>query len=245
MARGRDEEAIGEAPRRVLDPATPPRCACWRVGAVMVYSASSAESLLRARATRPSTSSATWSSGCVGLGVLHFLARHGTGGGRGAHGVAAGGLVRRCCVAVMMPGVGVTVNGATRWLGAGPLQFQPSELLKVSLVLYAAQLLAARPERVETIEGLFKPLLLVVARRVRAADEAAGHGHGDGGLLRDRRAADRRRHADPQPRADRRRAGGAALLLALAEPYRRERLTSVPRPVLGRGRLRASRRCRR
>ena len=48
-------------------------------------------------------------------------------------------------VAVMLPGVGVQVNGATRWLGAGPLQFQPSELLKVALVLYAAQLLAARP----------------------------------------------------------------------------------------------------
>ncbi len=42
----------------------------------------------------------------------------------------------------MVPGVGVTVNGATRWLGAGPLQFQPSELLKVALVLYAALLLA-------------------------------------------------------------------------------------------------------
>ena len=46
----------------------------------------------------------------------------------------------------MLPGIGVTVNGATRWLGAGPLQFQPSELLKVALVLYAAQLLAARPQ---------------------------------------------------------------------------------------------------
>ena len=48
--------------------------------------------------------------------------------------------------AVMLPGIGVTVNGATRWLGAGPLQFQPSELLKLALVLYAAQLLAARPK---------------------------------------------------------------------------------------------------
>ena len=47
----------------------------------------------------------------------------------------------------MVPGVGVTVNGATRWLGAGPFQFQPSELLKVALVLYAAQLLASRPKQ--------------------------------------------------------------------------------------------------
>ena len=50
-------------------------------------------------------------------------------------------------MAVMLPGVGVEVNGATRWLGAGPVQFQPSELLKLALVLYAAQLLAARPRR--------------------------------------------------------------------------------------------------
>ena len=62
----------------------------------------------------------------------------------------------------MLPGLGVTVNGATRWLGAGPLQFQPSELLKVSIVLYAAQLLAARPRSTKTIKGLMKPLLLVV-----------------------------------------------------------------------------------
>jgi cell division protein FtsW len=54
------------------------------------------------------------------------------------------------------------VNGATRWLGAGPVQFQPSELLKVSLVLYAAQALAARPRATKTLGGLVKPLLLVV-----------------------------------------------------------------------------------
>ena len=57
----------------------------------------------------------------------------------------------------------MTVNGATRWLGAGPLQFQPSELLKVSLVLYAAQLLAARPRATKTLRGLINPLLIVVA----------------------------------------------------------------------------------
>ena len=57
----------------------------------------------------------------------------------------------------------MTVNGATRWLGFGPLQFQPSELLKVSLVLYAAQVLAARPRATKTLGGLVKPLLIVVA----------------------------------------------------------------------------------
>src|SRR2546423_15005729 len=66
------------------------------------------------------------------------------------------------CVAVMVPGIGVSVNGATRWLAAGPIQFQPSELLKVALVLYAAGLLAARPSRLQSIGALCKPLLLVV-----------------------------------------------------------------------------------
>jgi cell division protein FtsW len=64
---------------------------------------------------------------------------------------------------VLLPGLGVEINGARRWLGAGPLQFQPSELLKLSLVLFAAQLLAARPSATKSFGGLAKPLLIVVA----------------------------------------------------------------------------------
>ena len=47
---------------------------------------------------------------------------------------------------VMLPGFGVKINGARRWLGAGPLQFQPRELMKLALVLHAAAVLAARPK---------------------------------------------------------------------------------------------------
>jgi cell division protein FtsW len=43
-----------------------------------------------------------------------------------------------------VPHVGVAVNGARRWIGPGSLQFQPSELLKLALVLYTATLLAGR-----------------------------------------------------------------------------------------------------
>jgi cell division protein FtsW len=92
---------------------------------------------------------------------MHLIARHGLGLVKKATGpllIGSFGL----CVAAMLPGIGVTVNGATRWVGAGPLQFQPSELLKVALVLYAAQLLAARPKRLRTLGGLCKPLLIVV-----------------------------------------------------------------------------------
>jgi cell division protein FtsW len=43
--------------------------------------------------------------------------------------------------------VGVEAGGARRWIGAGGLQFQPSELMKVVLVLYLARYLAENPKR--------------------------------------------------------------------------------------------------
>jgi cell division protein FtsW len=49
---------------------------------------------------------------------------------------------------VLAPGFGVDVNGARRWFSAGPIQFQPSELLKLSLVLYVAHFLSTNPKRV-------------------------------------------------------------------------------------------------
>lgn len=45
-------------------------------------------------------------------------------------------------LAVYAPGLGHTVKGATRWVGVGPVTIQPSELVKLALVLYAAHLLA-------------------------------------------------------------------------------------------------------
>ena len=60
-----------------------------------------------------------------------------------------------------MLGVGTSVNGASRWIGSGFLQIQPSELAKVALVLYGADLLARKPKRARSIEG-FMPFLLVV-----------------------------------------------------------------------------------
>ncbi len=39
---------------------------------------------------------------------------------------------------LLVPGVGREVNGSTRWFPVGPLQFQPSEVVKVFVVLYLA-----------------------------------------------------------------------------------------------------------
>jgi cell division protein FtsW len=65
-------------------------------------------------------------------------------------------------VLVLLPGFGVEVNGAKRWLGAGMLRFQPSEVMKIALVLYAAMLIAQNPKRVQSIGSLANPLFYVI-----------------------------------------------------------------------------------
>jgi cell division protein FtsW len=50
-------------------------------------------------------------------------------------------------VVVLVPGVGVNVSGSTRWLGFGSWRFQPSEVAKVGVLFYCADLLARRSGR--------------------------------------------------------------------------------------------------
>jgi cell division protein FtsW len=63
--------------------------------------------------------------------------------------------------AVLVPGVGVQIFGARRWIDVGPLQLQPSELAKIGLLLWGADLLA-RKQQLGTLtraRHLFVPLL--------------------------------------------------------------------------------------
>ena len=198
-------------------------------GAVMVYSASSAESLLSGSGDASEYLKRYVMFGLIGLVVMHFAARRGLAFVRGlapALLVAAFGLT----IAVMLPGVGVTVNGATRWLGAGPFQFQPSELLKVALVLYAAQVLAARPHSIRTIGGMAKPLLIVVGAACALLLKQPDMGtamvicFAIGALLV--AAGAPIRHLVTIAGA----LAALATIVALAEPYRRERLTSFLDP---------------
>ncbi|MFQ5557751.1 MAG: putative lipid II flippase FtsW, partial [Acidimicrobiales bacterium] len=64
-------------------------------------------------------------------------------------------------VAVVLPGVGLTANGATRWLGVGRGVFQPSEAAKLAFVVFAADLLARRP--IERSYITFRPVVAVAA----------------------------------------------------------------------------------
>jgi cell division protein FtsW len=131
---------------------------------------------------------------------------------------------------VLLPGIGVRVNGARRWVGAGPLQFQPSEIMKLALVLHTAAVIAARPKIARSLRLVVMPVLgvagiaillilgqpdlgtaLVISGTIAAMLVAAGLPLRQLGLI----------------------AGVAAFLVlvfAILEPYRRARLTAFLNP---------------
>jgi cell division protein FtsW len=130
-------------------------------GAVMVYSASSATTVVQGHGNGSGYLIKFVLYGAIGLFVMHLLARDGVSKVQSLTApLLAVSFV--LVLAVHVPQLGVSVNGARRWLGTGPLQFQPSEIMKLALVLYAASLLARRPERVRDLKELAKPLLIVV-----------------------------------------------------------------------------------
>ena len=53
-------------------------------------------------------------------------------------------------IMVLIPGVGVTVNGATRWLGFGELTFQPSEIAKLGVIVFFADSISKKREKMLT-----------------------------------------------------------------------------------------------
>jgi cell division protein FtsW len=64
---------------------------------------------------------------------------------------------------VLVPHIGVAVNGARRWLPLGPIQIQPSELAKWAVVLYLAWWLTHRPLNMDRLATGFLPTLLPIA----------------------------------------------------------------------------------
>ncbi|MCS5565827.1 MAG: putative lipid II flippase FtsW [Methylococcales bacterium] len=65
-------------------------------------------------------------------------------------------------VAVLIPGLGVEVNGSTRWLSLGGVRVQVSELVKLISVVYMAGYITRHVQTVRTsIYGMVRPLLLL------------------------------------------------------------------------------------
>lgn len=106
----------------------------------------------------------------VGVGIMLLLAAADYRDLRPAAGwvLLASGLL---LLLVFVPGIGKTVRGARRWIDCGPLSFQPSELVKVTLVFYLAERLS-RPsylrDRSDPFAGYLRfwivslPLLVII-----------------------------------------------------------------------------------
>jgi cell division protein FtsW len=199
------------------------------LGAVMVFSASSTTRVLQDGGLSDSAFylKRTLMFGAVGLLIMHLVARHGLKAVRELTPVILG-ISFFLLLAVLA--VGTEVNGASRWIGGGFLQIQPSEIAKVALILYGADLLANKPKRARSIEG-FMPFLvvaglscvlimaepdmgttMVITFAVAATLVAAGARPVDLGKIA-------------------LVIGALALLMAVVEPYRMARLTAFLHPT--------------
>ena len=66
-------------------------------------------------------------------------------------------------VALLVPALSFSKNGATRWLQLGPLTFQPAEFLKLALVLYLAKWFEQRGEGVRSLWDGLVPFTVLLA----------------------------------------------------------------------------------
>ncbi|TIE11031.1 FtsW/RodA/SpoVE family cell cycle protein, partial [Stenotrophomonas maltophilia] len=66
-------------------------------------------------------------------------------------------------VIVLVPHLGKGVNGARRWLPLGVMNFQPSELMKLAVVLYAANYTVRKQDWMQSVRKGFLPMGVAVA----------------------------------------------------------------------------------
>jgi cell division protein FtsW len=72
--------------------------------------------------------------------------------------LVSGGLL----FVVLIPGIGIEVAGSRRWLGTGALRFQPTEIAKLALLVFAADVVARRAKELHDWRRVLRPVLLVM-----------------------------------------------------------------------------------
>jgi cell division protein FtsW len=66
-------------------------------------------------------------------------------------------------IAVLVPGIGKTVNGSQRWIPIGIMNFQPSELVKLFTIIYAADYVLRKSRQIGTFARGFLPMSIAIA----------------------------------------------------------------------------------
>ncbi|MDC3351263.1 putative lipid II flippase FtsW [Gammaproteobacteria bacterium] len=64
-------------------------------------------------------------------------------------------------IALFIPDIGTSVNGSIRWIRVGPINIQPSELCKFSLILYISGYSVRRMSEIDSLRSFLKPLFLL------------------------------------------------------------------------------------
>jgi cell division protein FtsW len=133
-------------------------------------------------------------------------------------------------LAVLVPGVGIYVSGARRWIGYGIFRIQPSEIAKLALLIFTADIVSRRARELSDWKRVLRPVVLVLVLFAALVMKEPDLGTTlvmallviamlvAGGV--------RAKHLFVVA------AGGATLVTALAwlEPYRRERMLTFLHP---------------
>lgn len=197
-------------------------------GAVMVFSASSTSVILDDGGLVDSASYLQWTliAICIGLVLMWVVMRMPLARIRSLVPLMIK-LILVALAGVLL--VGTAVNGTRGWYMAGPVQIQPAEFLKVGLVLYGAHLFANRPDRLHSVRemGPYLGLTAIASGLVMLQPDM-------GTIMVAVAAAGITIFAAGARRRDLALLGAGlgsvALVLALAVPYRRQRLLTFLDP---------------
>ncbi len=133
-------------------------------GLVMLFSASVPTALYSANYDNDKyaifRSQLVWAMiGLVGMFVFAFLVDYKT-----IKRWANFGIIVALVLMALVPFIGVERNGATRWLGVGPITIQPSEILKFVLIAFLARWIASDKDgtKIKDLKKGFLPPLAVI-----------------------------------------------------------------------------------
>ena len=76
-------------------------------------------------------------------------------------GVAAYVVSFLLCILVFVPGIGTSSHGSSRWIGVGPIQFQPSEVAKIAVIIFMAMIIDKIPKQFTRFSSIIKMFIIL------------------------------------------------------------------------------------